>query len=200
MPNELFGSAAGEVKVDTCVVAVRKTKPPLDVLTEVLIYDSFDAFNPYRENANAVLDVEQKSWLEHDEATITLNTAEDARLIERINAHAINLEDLCDFSLGITPYDKYSGHTPEQIGGQVFHAKTQLGSDYKRLLRSGDVRRYEVTWNGEDWIRYGDWLAAPREQRFFTEERILVQQIVDWGSLRIFATLTNEELYNTQNQ
>ncbi len=201
LPNELFGAAAGEVKVDTCVVAVRKTKPPLDVLTEVLIYDSFERVQSLsRESANAVLDVEQKSWLEHDEATITLTTAEDARLIERINAHAINLEDFCDFSLGITPYDKYSGHTPEQIEGQVFHAKTQLGSDYKRLLRSGDVRRYEVTWNGEDWIRYGDWLAAPREQRFFTEERILVQQIIDWSSLRIFATLTNEELYNTQNQ
>ena len=120
-----------------------------------------------RESANAVLDVEQKTWLEHDEATITLNTAEDARLIERINAHAINLEDLCDFSLGITPYDKYSGHTPEQIEGQVFHAKAQLGSDYKRLLRIGDVRRYEVTWNGEDWIKYGDWLAAPRRATFF---------------------------------
>ena len=62
------------------------------------------------------------------------------------------------------------------------------------------MRRYNVEWNGEDWIKYGDWLAAPREQRFFTNERILVQQIIDWSSLRILAGWTNEELYNTQNQ
>ena len=62
------------------------------------------------------------------------------------------------------------------------------------------MKRYEVTWNEEVWIKYGNWLAAPREQRFFTQERILVQQIVDWSSLRMFAGWTDEELYNTQNQ
>jgi hypothetical protein len=33
----------------------------------------------------------------------------------------------------------------------------------------------------------------------FTEKRILVKQIIDWTTKRIWATLTDEELYNTQN-
>ena len=57
-----------------------------------------------------------------------------------------------------------------------------------------------MTWNNQEWIKYGDWLAAPREQKFFTEERILIQQIIDWSSLRILIGWTDEELYNTQNQ
>jgi hypothetical protein len=113
---------------------------------------------------------------------------------------AVLLEQLCEFCLGLTPYDKYSGHTPEQIRNQVFHSKSKLDDTYTKLLKSGDVGRYIVEWNGEDWIRYGEWLAAPREKRFFTQERILVQQIIDWSSLRLFAGWTDVELYNTQNQ
>lgn len=67
-------------------------------------------------------------------------------------------------------------------------------------VERNDVRRYEVEWNEKEWIKYGRWLAAPREQKYFTEERILVQQIIDWSSLRILAGWTDSELYNTQNQ
>ena len=117
-----------------------------------------------------------------------------------MRASSVPLYELCEFCLCLTPYYKYAGHTKEQIENKVFHAKSRLDSTFKKLLLSGDVRRYNVEWNGEDWIKYGDWLAAPREQRFFTNERILVQQIIDWSSLRILARCTNEELYNTQNQ
>ena len=79
-------------------------------------------------------------------------------------------------------------------------ANARLDDTCKKLLVSGDIGRYTVTWNGQEWIKYGDWLAAPREQKFFTEERILIQQIIDWSSLRILAGWTDEELYNTQNQ
>ena len=46
---------------------------------------------------------------------------------------------------------------------------------------------------------YGPWLGAPREPRFFNERRILVKQIIDWTEKRIWAAITDEELYNSQN-
>jgi hypothetical protein len=69
----------------------------------------------------------------------------------------------------------------------------------KKLLAGNDIERYFVEWNGQKWISYGPWLVAPRQKRFFTEKRILVKQIIDWTSRRIWATITDEELYNTQN-
>ncbi|MCG2722157.1 MAG: hypothetical protein L6290_09115 [Thermodesulfovibrionales bacterium] len=66
-------------------------------------------------------------------------------------------------------------------------------------MAGNDVMRYNITWNGEEWISYGPWLGAPREERFFTEKRILVKQIIDWTTKRIWASITDEELYNTQN-
>ena len=41
---------------------------------------------------------------------------------------------------------------------------------------------------------------AHRESKgFFTNKRILVKQIIDWSSKRIWAAITDAELYNTQN-
>ncbi|MGI8583896.1 MAG: TaqI-like C-terminal specificity domain-containing protein, partial [Chitinophagaceae bacterium] len=70
---------------------------------------------------------------------------------------------------------------------------------FKPMLAGNDVRFYSVKWNGEHWISYGSWLGAARNNKFFTSKRIIVKQIIDWTTKRIWAALTDEELYNTQN-
>ncbi len=120
-------------------------------------------------------------------------------ILEKLEDIGVPLVTLVEFCLGLTPYDKYKGHTPEQIREKVFHADHQQDSTFKKLLKGNDVRRYDVSWNGELWISYGNWLGAPREQRFFTDKRILVKQIIDWSSLRVWAAITPDVLYNTQN-
>ncbi len=42
-------------------------------------------------------------------------------------------------------------------------------------------------------------LVHQENNAFFTEKRILVKQIIDWSDKRIWATITEYELYNTQN-
>jgi hypothetical protein len=142
----------------------------------------------------------QQNWMNRNSSEIILFDTKEDETLKRMRIKSAPLEEYCDFCLGLTPYDKYAGHTEEEIKNKIFHAKSQIDPTYKKLLVSGDVRRYEVEWNGEEWIKYGEWLAAPREQRFFTQKRILVQQIIDWSSLRLFAGWIDEELYNTQNQ
>jgi hypothetical protein len=95
---------------------------------------------------------------------------------------------------------------------EVFFNETERRENGPASMRSSAIRListskvWKVKWSitffslTKEWIRYGDWLAAPRERRFFTEERVLVQQIIDWSSLRILCGWTDEELYNTQNQ
>lgn len=104
------------------------------------------------------------------------------------------LSDYAAISQGLIPYDKYRGHTPEQIKNKVWNADYQKDETYRKELRGKDVSRYSLDWNGKDWISYGDWLAAPRRPEFFTEPRILVREITN---PRILATFTDEEYYNT---
>ena len=201
LPNELFGASTGEVKVDTCIVLAYKSVPDNQPSTHVMIYDTFervDSLSP--KTATTAFEISQQRWNKNEEAIITLTEPQSLNIIDHMKNVSTPLENLCEFCLGLTPYDKYSGHTKEQIEGKIFHAKSQSDPTYRKLLLSGDVQRYIVEWNGEDWIKYGQWLAAPREQRFFKQERILVQQIIDWSSLRILVGWTDEELYNTQNQ
>jgi hypothetical protein len=122
----------------------------------------------------------------------------DADLLLKLDNCSVPLVKVCDVSLGLTPYDKYKGHTEMQIKSQVYHAKFKKDKTYKPLLSGGDISRYTVQWNGIEWISYGDYLGAPREQRFFTVPRILVKQIIDWTSRRIHAGYTSDELYNSQ--
>jgi hypothetical protein len=80
------------------------------------------------------------------------------------------------------------------VDERLWHSDHKKGSDFKRELRGDDVRRYSVTWNGKQWIMYGDWLARPREKRFFNEPRVLIQEITRGNRLR--AAVTDEEFYN----
>ncbi|MDE0299037.1 MAG: N-6 DNA methylase [Candidatus Poribacteria bacterium] len=201
LPNELFGRSTGEVKVDTCIVLVQKSVSSAQPSTQVMIYDTFERVESLSpKTATTAFEISQQRWTKQEEGIITLTEPQLLNIINHIEQISTSLENLCEFCLGLTPYDKYSGHTKEQIEDKIFHAKSQSDTTCRKLLLSGDIQRYVVEWKGKDWIKYGPWLAAPREQRFFKQERILVQQIIDWSSLRMLVGWTDEELYNTQNQ
>jgi adenine-specific DNA-methyltransferase len=200
LPNESFGSSAGEVKVDTVIIVLGNYENNKK-LTEIIGYKGYDRIKAI-ETVDAFLHtkIDQCEWKFNNEFAWTINTnSRDKKLFEKIENNTIPLERVAWFSLGITPYDKYKGHTQKQIKEKIFHSSHKKDEFYKKLLAGNDVKRYYVRWNGKQWIRYGAWLGAPREQKFFTSKRILVKQIIDWSSKRIWATLTEEELYNTQN-
>ncbi|MBI1878420.1 MAG: hypothetical protein HYR94_09370 [Chloroflexi bacterium] len=200
LPNESFGASAGDVKVDT-VIVVFKEKSLQDEKIEIIAYSGYDRISEIDPTTAHVHGyVEQAVWAKMEDCSWPVNTTEsDLTILQKCREKSIPLIECVEFSLGLTPYDKYKGHTPEQINNKVFHANFKKDETFKKLLAGNDVTRYGVKWNGEMWISYGPWLGAPREQRFFIEKRILVKQIIDWTSKRIWATITDEELYNTQN-
>src|SRR6266699_3390112 len=200
LPSELFGEAAGQVKVDTMILCLKRGYQP-DNLSNVLIYTGFNRIdNISLTTTSSHFGVNQSIWLNNQANVISLTVGSiEEGILQRLKKVSTDLETLCEFCLGLTPYDKYTGHTEEQIKNRVFHSNQRLGDTYKRLLASGDVDRYVIEWGGEEWINYGEWLAAPREPRFFRDKHILVNQIVDWTTRRIKAGITDEELYNTQN-
>lgn len=200
LPNESFGGGAGEVKVDTIVLTFTLNENK-DSEIEVIVYKGFDRIAEISSlTANIHSFIAQRIW-EADESSIFRINVDDnsSELLLKISLNNNKLVDCAEFCLGLTPYDKYRGHTKEQIENQVFHSNNKKDETFKKLLAGNDIMRYNVDWNGEQWISYGSWLGASREPRFFTEKRILIKQIIDWSSKRIWAALTEEELYNTQN-
>lgn len=200
LPNESFGAAAGAVKVDT-VIFVFQEKSKNATPIQIINYAGYERISAIHSSTSHVCaSVPQKQWSEPDDYVWSLNTGSgENQILRRIENQTVPLEMCADFCLGLTPYDKYRGHTEEQIKNRIFHATSKKDKTFKPLLAGNDVGRYWIKWNGDQWISYGPWLGAAREPRYFTERRILVKQIIDWTSKRIWATITDDELYNTQN-
>lgn len=201
LPNESFGANSGDVLVDTVIIALT-SKSTAAKETEIVSYGAgYKRIAEIDPNAAPVhVFVDQNRWRKEADCVWGFNTSEsDQTVLKKCEQETVPLEDCAEFCLGLTPYDKYKGHTPKQIENKAFHADHRKDGTYKKVLAGNDVTRYRVKWNGESWISYGPWLGAPREQRFFTSRRILVKQIIDRSAQRIWAALTDEELYNTQN-
>jgi type I restriction-modification system DNA methylase subunit len=201
LPNESFGANSGDVLVDTVIILLAN-KSSAAKETEIVSYGAgykrIAEINPA--NAPVHVFVNQNRWRKEPDCVWGFNTSsDDQSVLRKCEENTVPLEECANFCLGLTPYDKYKGHTPKQIENQVFHADHRKDETYKKLLAGNDVTRYRVKWNGESWISYGPWLGAPRERRFFTSRRILVKQIIDRTAQRIWAALTDQELYNTQN-
>jgi len=199
LPNESFGGGAGEVKVDTIILTLNVAEHKNDA--EIITYIGFDRINEISKyNCDHYSYINQDLWNIANPFNFKINVSnEDDQILSVINNNSSPLISCAEFCLGLTPYDKYRGHTQEQIKGKAFHADHKKDGTFKKLLAGNDVTRYNVTWNEEKWISYGEWLGAAREPKYFTEKRILVKQIIDWTDKKIWAAVTDEELYNTQN-
>lgn len=119
----------------------------------------------------------------------------DLKILDKIKENSKTIKELnCRVSQGLIPYDKYRGHSEETIKNRIWNSNFKKDETYKKQLKGGDVKRYNIEWNGKEWISYGKWLAAPREPEFFTQPRILVREITN---PRILASYTECEYYNT---
>ncbi len=196
MPDNVFEDA----KVETIILVFKKKDSSRTAKTDILLYDRDDkVVQVSKESAKQKLTVKQSSWEKNENYVFNIFASEEIQeLLKKIEKDTTSLIELADFSLGITPYDKYKGHSQAQIKGKAFHADSKRDETYKKLLSGADIVRYGIFWNGKNWIKYGEWLGAPREKKYFTEPHIVLRQIVSGKPLRIYAGFTEEELINAQ--
>ena len=90
------------------------------------------------------------------------------------------LGDLVDFKKGMQPYEEGKGNpaqTREMMNQKIYHSTQKKDDTYLPLLTASSVKRNIITWNHE-YIKYGANLAAKREDKLFTENRILLNRIL----------------------
>lgn len=121
----------------------------------------------------------------------------DKNVVDLIQKLKDNSKPLIEFfpeiSQGLIAYDKYRGQDEEIIKSRAYHYDSFSKSDLKKWLWGGDITKFNIQWNGQEWIDYCDGIANPRNPKFFNEERILIREITNPS---IFAAYTEEELYH----
>jgi adenine-specific DNA-methyltransferase len=122
----------------------------------------------------------------------------ESNILDIIEKDKVALVSEVDFSLGITPYDKARGHTPQQIANRVFHSGIQKSEEYVPLIAGNSIRKYSIELKFDEYIKYGKWLGAAREVKYFKNPKIIVRQILDGSNLSLIAGYTESEVYFTQ--
>jgi len=141
--------------------------------------------------------VSQKRFLKNDGLIFNYQIDEkDVELLNKIKHNKAQIKDFCDSSQGLVPYSR-GGQSEEIVSTRGYHANYAKDSTFKREIDGRDIGKYSLEWNGNSWISYGSWLHRSRQQKFFTEPRVLVQRIRNPKlKIRIVATYTEEEYYN----
>ena len=114
-------------------------------------------------------------------------------IVNRITQLEITIEKVFpEISQGLIAYDKYRGQSDKIIKSRAYHS-FEYREGWKKWLWGEDVKRFVLSWNGQEYIDYCTGIANPRHPKFFIGKRLLVREITNPS---IYATITCDELYN----
>ncbi len=191
LPDDVFP----EAKVETIIFEFRKGGK--QEFARTLVYPKDEKISCL--DANKLKIQNKKFWKQSESVNYNIYVSDtDISILQKCENGSDLLENFADFSLGITPYDKYRGHSQETIKNRLFHSNTQLDETCKPLISGSNIVRYYVNPQIEEYIRYGEWLGAMREERFFLDPIIIVRQIVSGKPPRIYAGYADQPFYFTQ--
>jgi adenine-specific DNA-methyltransferase len=170
-----YHSAVFDAVVDTEVVIIKNGYKSSNLIK----------VHRYLTNSNIVTaEHNQNKWFRKYEMPINVFLSpQELSIISKIEDGSSDLDNYCKVVVGMKPYQKGKGKPKQNaftVKSRSFDATHQLDESYKPLLRGSDIRKFELLWKGDRWIKYGPWLAEPRESaNFNASEKIVLRQTGD---------------------
>lgn len=119
-------------------------------------------------------------------------------IINRIENNSKPISEYFYINRGIHPYrtdgygkSKFSKgfQTKEDYDQRSYHSNTKINKTFRPELKGKHIFPYYHT-ESDEYVSYGDWLAEPREEKYFKGNRIYLRKIL--GKNGLIATLINE--------
>ncbi|WP_375579037.1 TaqI-like C-terminal specificity domain-containing protein [Marivirga tractuosa] len=104
----------------------------------------------------------------------------DLELIDRIDTLYPRIEEFAGMYSGIKVYEVGKGkpsQTPEIRDEKPYTSLIKKSDDWSPFIDGKHIGFYTLLWNENNWINYGEWLAAPRNAENFEGEKILIRKI-----------------------
>jgi type I restriction-modification system DNA methylase subunit/transcriptional regulator len=167
IPN--LDNVFSDANVDTCIFILTKNLN----IDEIQIGEFLNSNFLFKHN------VSQKRLCTNERFIFDLEINDKTiNIFNKIDKKSIRLEDICDITRGINPYDKYRGQSAEIISSKAYHSDYKKDDTFVPELRGKHINRFIYTWDNLSYVSYGEWLAAPREKKYFEGERILCRQVL----------------------
>lgn len=161
-----------------------------NILTKLKINDDI--------NFTFVSEKSQYDWLQNKNCIIsTTSNNLISGLLEKINSKClVSLGEISEIARGVGVYHKRVGHTKEFIDSDPYQSNSKLNDSFVPYIRGKHVTNYYLSWNNDSFISYGNWLAEPREPKYFVGERIILRQI---PGKRLISTIITEQFVIDQS-
>ncbi|SEH09111.1 Eco57I restriction-modification methylase domain-containing protein [Candidatus Venteria ishoeyi] len=123
--------------------------------------------------------VSQNRFLTNDRYTFDVEVSDEIQpIIKKLSKDIVQVGSVLDVIRGINPYDKYTGQSADVIKTRAYHSNYKKNETFVPELKGLHLSRYNYQWDKKHFISYGDWLAAPRNPKYFSGERIIFREIL----------------------
>lgn len=144
----------------------------------------------------------QEEWLKNKNFEIELfSSTEVKNVLDKIMVNTKFLDEVSDIKAGLQAYEKDKGkpkQTKEDVINRPYDYDHKFDKDTFKYLEGKNIGRYSFDWK-EKWLRYGEWLAAPRSFNLFSSPRILVREIPANLPYAIVSTYLEEVYLNNRS-
>jgi hypothetical protein len=104
-------------------------------------------------------------------------------LKQKIAENSVFVKDCLIIKNGVKPYEKGKGKPPQTaitMKEKPFTSEIKIDDSFSPLIGGSSFHRYKLLWNNDYWIKYGEWLAAPRDKEIFSApEKLIFRQTGD---------------------
>ncbi|MCL8007227.1 BREX-1 system adenine-specific DNA-methyltransferase PglX [Gelidibacter japonicus] len=158
-----------DASVDTLIFVAKKE---ID-LGKVHILDFIDKQIIYKHT------IDQVRFFQNDGYIFDVEISEDVLpIVKKVRKNVIEVGAIMDVIRGVNPYDKYTGQSAEVIKERAYHSDFRKDETFVPELKGKHVSSYNYFWDEKHYISYGDWLAAPRQEKYFVGPRIVFREIL----------------------
>jgi len=158
------------VDVDTVIIKNKQSQGKLQIIIG-------EIFNKYIKH-----EIEQVTLFNQDYINLYL-TDLIYKIKAKIESNSHKAQDLFEIKNGVKPYEVGKGtpaQTKETLLIKPFTSEIKIDESFSPLIRGSSFNKYQLLWDNNYWIQYGDWLAAPRNKEIFlAKEKLIFRQTSD---------------------
>ncbi len=177
--------------VDTEIMIFKKSNPSDSHKIQIEVFD--------KRHVKTELNILQRKWIEQNGAPVNILDNEKFSPIKEKTSKLPILDSICKITQGTKPFQVGKG-TPKQtrqiVEEKPYVSEKKIDDSFRPLLRGSLMNRYQINWNNDYWIKFGDWLAEPRyTANYDAVEKIIIRQTSD----HLNATLDNRQFIVRDN-
>jgi hypothetical protein len=203
--EELRQYLFSNIQIEKIVHYLNKVFKDAVVDTEVIIFKNAMGNNNEIEiniyNKDEIIfsqQINQKKMIDLNGQPVNIFERKEHRTIKEKAEIFPKLDSLCKITQGTKPFQVGKGKPPQTkkiVDEKPYVSDSKKDSSFIPLLRGSMMGKYQIFWDNDYLIKFGDWLSEPRYSASYDKEKIIIRQTGD----SLIATYDNDKFIVRDN-